>query len=175
MVSNVPLSSHSFTLEVWVRFPQTLQQIIAFSGGINVAHECVFLGLGDTTLGQWYTGFVGDDLDTPTGHWSEANAWHFLTVTFNTTFRSLVLYRDAVVLASGTTSAQVATGSPYSLNIGAQCDQMPAARGWCVAPHARALHTGSAALRSRSIGSLVCRACRACARALRVRQAGRPR
>ncbi len=96
-------SNASFSVATWIKF-NAIENVMYFQQGQNLDGKC--LQLGTTTAGRYYASFFGaagsvqsDDDEIATG------TWYHLVTTFNSSTKSLKIYRNGSLGNSATMTA----------------------------------------------------------------------
>jgi len=116
-LSDVALSNRSFSVEAWVqrRSSDTIDMVVSQgSGGYN---RCLMFGFHYYAGNQFVFDFYGNGVES--GTVDTDTAWHHWAGTYDASTKRRCLYRDGVLIASNTNTAEHYQGSgPIKIGVG---------------------------------------------------------
>ena len=109
--SSINLANSSFTISTWAkRSTIGASHMILSKGSTDTTDDVLHFGFRATNA--FTCAFYGNDLDTPTTYTD--TDWHYWTCTFDASSKARKIYRDGVLVASGTASSNyLGSGNLY--------------------------------------------------------------
>lgn len=115
MGSSINLANKSFTIGAWAkRNTSGVSNYIIGQGATTGTDMTLQFGFRDTNV--FTCGFFGDDLNTSATYTD--TDWHYWTCTYNSSTKARIIYRDGVVVASGTATANYQGSGTLSIGSG---------------------------------------------------------
>jgi len=105
------LSNASFSVEFWAKRDALSRYDLALAQGSGTAQQTLHIGFRANNVFTF--AFWGDDLDTPVAYFD--TDWHHWACTYDASSRARLIYRDGVVVASGTAAGNYFGSGPLTI------------------------------------------------------------